>query len=733
MSVIQKLSTGIFGLDELFYGGFQVTKDVLTKTVNQGMIIAVYGTQGCNKTLMSLQLMQGLTKSIVTLNRREDRTQIGKPQFYSIDKNRSELTDLYLDFLIEKQLDLMTKERIEQPDKWINHSLSDCLFDTSRLMCEESVSKEDRVMIPADLAARLDKYICEDLVYYNPRTKSLHFRRMREGADQFNILYKRRSSDINAYNLKGGFEDEFVKADFVEMPNGDQESTRHYYSAPSVQRLTDYICSLDPTLDPRTDLPDQKIPCIVIDGFSHIASPELETLPYDYMLSVLRRTTPVSILVFDERYDDTKIGADVIIRMQSRTSEIENYMMYEMQITKSVFQEATIGWHLYKKRSSILEVYPSLHRILRKRRYSSSELLTSHRPMFSESYMEYIHRKVNAGEEYSGEDYLPQQQSYPLDKLRSMYMERYGVEEKKDQHDQEILTKILFGKGRNTDHHPDSTAIVGNPNSYKRMFTLAKAFHLAKKGEHTLILLLDKDRENMMRQMFCPAIAIQKAGCPPCLSKSNQLEIQSCSSCSLSCQLKACIKCYHYIHFLDIRMGCITPEELLMKINEQLAVAFADGKKMKHLIVDDLQVIDYSFPFLKESPLFLTALYTFCADRDIELTLMCDKKASCVREVCKLSDNVICINRDKADEIDVYVEQYEQNPVPSEVLKYSIQDPLKMFCPLSDDDGAPGQGKCCGIAFRQDGFKGRVERIGSMKDYWRQKVNLVASNADVKL
>lgn len=82
-------------------------------------------------------------------------------------------------------------------------------------------------------------------------------------------------------------------------------------------------------------------------------------------------------------------------------------------------------------------------------------------------------------------------------------------------------------------------------------------------------------------------------------------------------------------------------------LKQQINVLYFDGinqkKKVSRIVIDDLQKIDYSFLLLKDEHLFLTALVTLCRENDVELKILCDKKAGFIKELCSLADNVVCI------------------------------------------------------------------------------------------
>ena len=76
-------------------------------------------------------------------------------------------------------------------------------------------------------------------------------------------------------------------------------------------------------------------------------------------------------------------------------------------------------------------------------------------------------------------------------------------------------------------------------------------------------------------------------------------------------------------------MGCISTDELLYYLNEQLNICFDKNadKKIGRIIIDDLQKIDYSFPLLKDNDLFLSAIKNYCQKKSLDLVILCDKHA----------------------------------------------------------------------------------------------------------
>jgi len=162
------------------------------------------------------------------------------------------------------------------------------------------------------------------------------------------------------------------------------------------------------------------------------------------------------------------------------------------------------------------------------------------------------------------------------------------------------------------------------------------------------------------------------------------------------------------------------------------------SKKLKKIVIDDLQKIDYSFPLLKEEQLFLTALVTLCRENNVELQILCDKKAELTKELCSLADNVVCIQReeDELNKISLYIERFAEHVSPSEIYKYEILNVHELFtCDGTDmrlnlnvpetSESDNGNNSCSNVIVT-------YKQIGSMKNYWRRRVGFVSDEVSVQ-
>lgn len=758
---LKKLTTGIVGLDQLFYGGIQLhwqfnvldgthqcdsevngdvgsnkEKHEASKSKPQGILIAIRGARGTNKTLLALQMVQGLTKSLY----KSGFSKKYKPQFYSLNKSKEDVSDMYLDLLIERQIEKMITEsisgiselRYDRKDFWNNDLLAKCLFRIEHSPVMHG--NNETISLPEDYKVRIDKYLAKRIIYYNTRTNALHFKHCSDNDSMGNLLFYRKSDSVDDY-FKNHYLDplpENFRKDFIDVEFMGKNSTskkeggeNNVYTKISTIRFQEII---DMLATPNEDNPKEKMvyPCVVIDGLSDISTDNLKTLPFTHIESTLRERAPISILIFDERYEDIKCNADIVIEMKRKEDLEEKYTYHELQIVKSVFQTVAFGWHQYKKRDAGIEVFPSLHRILQQRYYLTHLSLSTHSGILEESYGEYLKNmayKHGTMEKYSYDKYESELVDRKMELLKEMYSHASQKSMEKDEDVCGYLDELLFGNSQSHSdrwvQHTYTTAIIGNPNSYKRVLANAKIFNAAKNQEHSLVLLFDKDVSDMLRHMVCPGFDENM----PCKADIGHTKFYECSGCNLNCKLnRKCTKCYEYIHFFGVRMGCISAEELFAVLERQIEVQFKDGKKITHIIIDDLQKIDYSFPFLRKTPLFLSAMITFCRERNIELTILCDKKARLVNELCSLADNVLCMRRDDLKETLLYVERNVNNRTPSEIWEIKIPDMDKFFTCKSDNDFGV-------LKVDSNGpVKYEFKQIASMKEYWRKANNVYIKN-----
>lgn len=120
----------------------------------------------------------------------------------------------------------------------------------------------------------------------------------------------------------------------------------------------------------------------------------------------------------------------------------------------------------------------------------------------------------------------------------------------------------------------------------------------------------------------------------------------------------------------------ITRDEFIYMLHQRIKLAFdkKENRFVKRIIIDDLQILDYSFPFLKDDSDFLSAIMNICREHDISLYILCDKEAKS-RDILKaLADNVVCTEKTQDGKPKIYVERCSGYYNP----------PSKMYCGIVD-------------------------------------------------
>lgn len=821
---VQKLSTGIPGLDSLFYNGIQLTQfgdlnhsgapgnDKTEK--NKGLVIAIRGVKGTHKLTLATQIMQGLTKEIYKLyghdmfvlnNKpvdKDDKENNGQqdnpiqeniPCLFSLNKDKDNLRDMYLDLLLSKEINYVIKENISNSDEvWQENTLASHLFDLSKDY--KQLNKTSCKYVPDDYRENADKYICDRTFYYSSRTNALHFRREEEGDDDENILFNRKSDSLADYceqkktwpPVMNKIKEDFFNVAFNEFPK--ENNSNGFYVETAFIKLQQILSSLAES--------QTLMPCIVIDGFAQFQDEDLKRVPIEHLINVLRLKSLFSIMIFDERGKEISCNADIIIDMRQGYDEDSHYSFYELQITKSVYQTAALGWHQYKERLYGIEVFPSVHRLMQRRNYLSFMLPNAHQSILNESYEEYLRSvKKDLGNPcyYGYEKYQEEKIRRKRWMLQEMYARQitnlYGeqfmsrkspkkpfiqlLEEAFLEENPECACNWLTAQRWKT--HEDITALIGNPNSFKRLLTNAGTFNACRKGEHTLVILFDKEEEDVCRQTICPgfryeglhwitrdekSMATKGGTWMPCFpkpdngnmdeeteekdgrKKNEKEDIEqnfymmpcddSCPTKNICMLNRECSKCYENIHFFGVRMGCITADELFAVMKDLLETPFPDGKRFKRVVIDDLQKVDFSFPLLKNNQLFLSALITLFRQHNVKAQILCDKRASLTQPLCSVADNVVCMCREEkdVDKVTIYIEKNSEHTRPSEIHKYTIDNIQRLFICNPKDKSIILNYKLDENDKDMDRAFIEYERIGSMKEYWRTKFSIFSTDTE---
>lgn len=651
--IFQKISTNILGLDRLLYDGLDLTEN--------GNIILIRGETGSEKTIFGMQLLYGVAQSIDNI----DLGRVVHNYLFSTYEDDKTLNDWLLDMIISSCIQSITDIAVSSPTKARStNSFAKTFFNVNGKI----LGKEHNLRIPYDKVMNsTDELICNEAVYYNNRTNALHFRYYANDnstnnpvfrTDESNMLFERRYHSISRYlevNNNNNQESESVKnlGKSIGYPIVDVQ----------VKKL-----EKENLVEELSKLEDEGLVAIDInfEGMD-----DQTTLSYISSLVKILKNQRLAIIVVpsETRIPESEFDMIIDLTSETKTAGHSEYAIRYLTITKSRKQEAAKGKHQYKRRDYGLEIYPSLYTYFQQRRYLQRAMVYTHSDVITDTYQQYLDKHKFLGNNITYENYAKEVEEMPKHYANALYP-KYDS----DYNSIDVLERIMLSNG-SSEHtiYDDNgekneienliygyrggvTAIIGEANTYKRFLTFGSVFSSSLHKEHTLFLLLNKDDSTIRRRLACPA---------------RMKKEKDCSSCQ---------KCYKYMHFMNIYMGSITTEKFIYFLERQLEVCFGDGKKIKRVVIDDLEIIDSCFPFLKENELFLAALILICKERGISLYVLCDRHGNQAKALRALSENVIYTDRDKSGKLLIYIEKYAgYNNTPSKIYCGKVKSVKNLF------------------------------------------------------
>lgn len=657
---LPKLPTGICGLDKVLYGGIDVN---VLKTLHidgndiprTPLVIAIKGSEDDNdKSVLAMQMLYGIAQSVEKIKADYHHIDNGwnQPVMYSTYYQTHKLDDMFLDYFISSSLQEILRKKAS---KYANVNLSsniftNLLFDSSNILCQ-GISTNANIPYTA-VANKTDAMIGDGIIYYNRRTNSLHVKADLTADDnKYNQVYLRLFDSINKYSQK--YSNKQQDALFYKYTG------LHFLPFSMIGNLT-YSRLTTSIANPK------ELIAVDLSAYKDLAVTKINGL-----LNLLH-DAKIVILVVDSTAEIPENRVNMMIELSQKVDH--KFVLKYLQITKSDSQDFAPGLHQYKKRDYGIEVYPRKELYLYERRYLQRALVYTHADALTETYQQYmklqkyyIDTPTTTYEDYeadiASEENKPFYAIYPKN-----YMEQMSID---------LLNRVfipinplrnLLHKSKNETEFIENeymygnagfvTAVIGKANTYKRFLTFGGIFGSACAEDHTLIIMMNKEEMVTRRRLACPAR-------PLCGDRD-----------------KACRSCYHYIHFMNICMGNITPEEFLYYLERQIEVTY-DGDQKKHIrriVIDDLQILDFCFPRLNDG-LFLAALAELCREHDIILYILCDISGKMLPPLRALADNVIITQKDKKDGHPlIFVEKFAgYTNTPSKMYCGKVKNVNKLF------------------------------------------------------
>lgn len=660
-SHIRKYGTRIDGLDRLLYGGIDLQTPLT--------VVAVTGNDETERSLLGLQILYGVGQSLYKVLQNSPDTQKKDLHIHhmSSDSNGKRAEKHLLNVIISSNVRQLMEMYVSTPaherDR-ITNVMSSIFFEDNIEIGNPAFDEIANNRLVNMVKERTDYLLGKEVLYYSNRTCGIHLRSAKgcqdldADSDEENLLFRRRFKTIKEYfeekdltekilKYNKYFPAPFINVDFEELPGCND---------------------LTEILPPHTN--GESIVAINLTEKDSMQISEYERIIYN-----LKKEDNVRLLLLILPDQNTLPDHLVDMRIEMKNVWNDTYLYKYIGIEKSRIQNRVLGLHQYKQKDYGIEVYPSVHTYYEQRRYLQRALIFTHSDVITETYQQYIDEKRNRPNEKTGyKDYIDNKKKQAQDKYLALYPKYDQGMSSVDVLDRIMLSQkdLYKDSSRNVLDEPlfylgCVTAVIGEPNSYKRFLTFGSIFSSSQNKEHTLVLLMNKDYTAIRRQLFCPARAERK--------DDDMM----------------CMKCYGYIHFMNMSMGNVKPEEFIYYLNRQLDTCYDDGKKIKRVVLDDLQIVDFCFPELsKQDNMFLPTLVSVCKERGIWLYVMCDKDSKSVGALRALSDNVICTDKGKDGQLIVHIERYVgYHNTPSMIRSCYVKKAKHLFeCyeKINDDD-----------------------------------------------
>lgn len=657
-----KVGTNICGLDDLLYDGVDISSPC--------NIIFIKGNEDSERALFGMQLIYGLSQSIKKILP-ENEFNACFPTFVSTIQDAAYVNDKLLDIIISSSITKLRNQRLSSGKKYSN-IFSKVFFDLSKTLCADfKPSLYDS--LPHNLKKDIDELTCLEAIYYSNRTNCLHFRTKDSTSNTFNILFKRKFDRIIDFFVKDPMQDNELDASCLNTMSdlsgyvGFDYIPMHIIREHRMSQITKMLKQTNIIAIDIPDIKDRKYHCLknVIAKLKNECTERKDIGRSDGRTSgIFHPHVIIMTLPYDADDVIPDYLADIIITL--KPAEIQNYQIGQLSITKSKLQTSSSGWHQYKCKDCGFEVYPSLHRVFQVRRYLQRALVYTHSNVVSDTFQQYLFQIPSDNSNNAYKDYLDSK-----NRITEAYIEALYPEKRPDYRTSHLLSRILLHDSERVPKENETeamiqshihktqegvTAIIGNGGTFKRFLTFGGIFSSALNHEHTLILMLNKDERMIRRRLACPA-RIKRDRCD-----------------------RRCDDCYSYIHFMNIMMGCITPEEFIYYLQLQLDTTFPKGETIKRIIIDDLQIIDFCFPLLKNNSLFISALAALCRERDITLHILCDKKGESLQALRAIADNIICTDRDADGKLLICVERFAGfHKSPSKIYCGKVSSMSQLF------------------------------------------------------
>lgn len=545
---MSKIKTNVPGFDDLFFGGLRLP-ELKDGSGRDGICIVIYGNRGIGKTDLAMQIMRGVDNYL------NENLQNGKklyPKFRTLNHRESELRKKYVSLEVANTFStILSPESVE---KRINCNI--CTYFPKLKDAIKCINNAIPNGTTCCSQMMKDCFICKlirhELINYSDNTQSLHWT-FGDVSDSKNHIDTLDSNSIPTQEIFDSYEknsDKYSSAAYTLFKNYQKEI---YNAVHENERKTNDKNNQETDNKAKTN--NFKWSSYVIEGFTAFGSDELERLPFSDLIINMRKTSAVSILVFDDRGKNLHLNADIIINMEYNIEEKSRYTYYQLQIIKSDLQQHVHGWHKYRKlRDLSVKIYPSMHSLLTKRFSSDNAVikLEQRNLRYPQSLLDYFQRQCANNINGRSVDY----RKVMIDIISDKNSRNNVYEEK---------------------NLPLNISLVSQEDYDDFIY---KTVESSKKKDTTISFFLLGKTEQSLRRLL--------------------------SRYELSQDDRRCM------YYWESGLGCIWAEEFASIVKEYIQRWKKDtAHKKLHIIIDDFANINL-FPLMEQERLLIPALVNIC-------------------------------------------------------------------------------------------------------------------------
>ena len=186
------------------------------------------------------------------------------------------------------------------------------------------------------------RHIRKGFIYYNGRTQGLHLRHQKGAKDTGDMLLCKL----------------YVPEDSLVKIIGRDELNNWNRMADGLISFNNLLTKIDNYLPGNKD--GNKVDYIMVDGLSRLTKEEIAQCPFNALSDKLRKACRIGVLTADEKLQ-SEFSSDIVIDMAIKERSNSDQLYHALRISKCLYQRNAYGWHCYNMRMAGIEGIPSIH------------------------------------------------------------------------------------------------------------------------------------------------------------------------------------------------------------------------------------------------------------------------------------------------------------------------------------------------------------------------------------